>query len=183
MAQAPTILTERLVLVPFGEEHLTPRYVAWLNDPDVVRFSELRHSSHDLASCKAYLRSFGESPHYFWAIMTDHPSAWHIGNITAHVDVSNRLADVGILIGEKQVWGLGYGTEVWGAVCTFLLGGAGLRKVAAGTMASNTGMLYIMKKAGMFEEARRLDHYLRDGQPEDLVYCALFGSNAGPISQ
>lgn len=183
MAQAPTILTDRLVLVPFSEEHLTPQYVAWLNDPEVVRFSEQRHSSHDMDSCMAYFRSFVASPHYYWAITTADQGARHIGNITAHVDVPNRLADIGILIGEKQAWGSGYGTEAWGAVCNYLLGNAGLRKVVAGAMASNAGMLGIMRKAGMVEEARRTQQYLRDGQPEDMVYCALFGAGENIAGQ
>ena len=52
----PVILeTERLTLTPFNtERHLTERYVAWLSDPDVVRYSEQRHRTHTLASCRHF---------------------------------------------------------------------------------------------------------------------------------
>lgn len=175
MAHAPILETSRLSLVPFSEEHLNDRYIGWLNDPEVVRFSELRHTSHNIDSCRAYFESFAESPHYYFAIMAHDSAIGHIGNITAHVDLANQVADIGILLGEKRIWGSGYGSEAWTAVCDFLLNTAGLRKITAGTMASNRGMLGVMKSAGMFEEGRRIRQYLRDGRPEDLCLFALFG--------
>lgn len=37
-------------VVRFADRHLTERYVGWLNDPAVVRYSEQRHSRHTLWS-------------------------------------------------------------------------------------------------------------------------------------
>lgn len=174
MTKAPILQTTRLQLVPFSEQHLTARYIGWLNDPEVVRYSELRHHAHTTQSCREYLRAFRESPHYFWAIETRSTEPGHIGTITAHVDVPNQVADVGILIGEKAIWGNGYGTEAWRAVCAWLLEVDKLRKVTAGAMASNKGMRAIMQRVGMSEEGSRRQHFILDGHPQDLVYCALF---------
>jgi ribosomal-protein-alanine N-acetyltransferase len=180
MATVPHLETERLRLVPFTDDaHLTPRYVAWLNDSEVVRYSELRHSTHTLDLCRDYLHSFAGTPHYFWAITTRDASFDHIGNITAHVDEPNRVADIGILIGEKEAWGKGYGTEAWCAVCKWLLQTGGMRKVTAGTMALNHGMLAIMRHVGMEEESRRRQQFLLHGRPVDLVQCAAFRREVG----
>lgn len=81
MPPSPVLRTSRLRLEPFAEPHLTERYVGWLNDPDVVRFSEQRHRRHTLASCEAYWRSFEGTPNHFWAIVADDASLGHIGNI------------------------------------------------------------------------------------------------------
>ena len=60
-----TLTTERLVLQPFTETHLTERYVGWLNDPEVVRFSEHRHRRYDMQEARRYFANFANSPHYY----------------------------------------------------------------------------------------------------------------------
>lgn len=180
MAQSRVLTTNRLLIEPFQEKYLTERYVSWLNDPEVVRFSENRHRTFTLESCRAYLASFENSPHYFWAIIAKDERLGHVGNINAYVDPPNLVADIGILIGERAVWGGGIGTEAWIAVCRYLLDEVGMRKVTAGAMATNTGMLHIMKKAGMVEDGVRKRHFLADGREVDLIYAALYREKRTP---
>ena len=144
----PFIESDRLVLVPFGEEHLTSRYVAWLNDPEVVRWSEQRHVVHTLTSCRAYWESFRGTPNHFWAIEAD--GLGHIGNLNAYV--RGATADLGILVGERDAWGQGYGSEAWNAACAYLLGEGGCEAVTAGTRLDNDAMRCVMRRAGMAEE-------------------------------
>jgi ribosomal-protein-alanine N-acetyltransferase len=181
MAESPVIKTARLRLVPFSEEYLTQRYVSWLNDPEVVRYSEQRYRIHTLESCRAYWQSFEGTPNYFWAIVARDPELGHIGNMNAYVDTTHWVADVGILIGEKKAWGHHYGSEVWRAVCDYLLHQAGMRKVTAGTLAVNTAMLGVMWRTGMVEDGRRVRQCLFEGSEVDVVYAALFreGESAG----
>jgi ribosomal-protein-alanine N-acetyltransferase len=173
MASSYPLETARLLLEPFRETHLTERYVAWLNDPEVVRYSELRHYRHTIASCWNYLAAFESSPDYFWAIRIKDGNQQHIGNISAHRDIYNKTVDIGILIGAKEKWGCGYGAEAWGAVCRFLLEQPDVRRVTAGAMASNRGMASIALKAGMVEEARRKGYFLLEDRPEDVVFWVL----------
>lgn len=174
MSAAPVLETPRLRLVPFGPGHLTDRYVSWLNDPEVVRYSEQRHRRHTRESCGEFLRSFDAGPHLFWAVEAHAEGLGHIGNLTAYLDAPNGTADVGILIGAKEAWGRGYGSEAWIAACGHLLGTRGLRKVTAGTLSLNAGMLAVMRKAGMSEEGRRRRQNLCEGQEADMVLSALF---------
>jgi RimJ/RimL family protein N-acetyltransferase len=184
MQRGEIIHTRRLRIVPFAEEYLTPRYVDWLNDPDVMRYSEQRHRRHTMESCRDYWLSFAGTPHHFWAIVVSEGGLGHIGNINAYIDEKNRLADVGILIGEKTVWGQGYGLEAWRAVCSHLLEAEGLRKVTAGTVSANKGMLRIMEKSGMVDDGCRRRHFLFESREVDVVHGALFSERqekeAGP---
>lgn len=179
MAHSRPLDTPRLTLEPFAERHLSDRYVGWLNDPEVVRFSEQRHRTHSRESAAAYLRSFEGTPHYFWAVLTRDAQPVHIGNINAYVDPVNGVADIGVLIGDKTVWGCGYGGEAWIAICRFLLD-SGLRKVTGGTLASNLGMMAIMRRAGMSPDGVRRRHAVVDGEPVDMVHMALFRD--GPVT-
>jgi [ribosomal protein S5]-alanine N-acetyltransferase len=164
------IRTERMQIVPFSEEHLTSRYVAWLNDPEVVRYSEQRFKTHTLESCRAYAESFAGTDNLFLALLAN--SEGHIGNMTAYVD-RYGVVDAGILIGERSVWGQGYGSEAWQSVCRALLDG-GARKVTAGTLSVNQGMLKIMDRAGMVPDGRRVRQCLVGGDEVDVVFAALF---------
>lgn len=168
----PILETPRLRIVPFGEDHLGARYVAWLNDPAVVRFSENRHQTHTLQSCRDYMTDMQNGPHFFWAIEQKSAAKRHIGNITAYIDAPNGVADVAIMIGDTRVHGLGLGGEAWCAVVDYLIDTAGMRRVQAGTMADNQPMRALMRKSGMQEEGRQAERFLLDGQPVDLVFGA-----------
>src|SRR5581483_10810079 len=117
-----------------------------------MRFSERRHTTHTEASARQYLARFEDSPHYFWAIVAREAALGHIGNISAAVDPMNSIADISILVGERHVWGRGFGGEAWEAVMAFLHGDLAIRKVTGGTLATNIGMLQIMRRARMAED-------------------------------
>lgn len=176
MAEGAVIETPRLRIVPFSEAYLSSRYVSWLNDQEVVRYSEQRHRRHTLESCRQYWQSFKDSPHFFWAITTVDPKIGHIGNINAYIDKFNSTASMGILIGERTVVGKGYGLEAWMAVCNYLLYDIGIRKVTAGTLAVNKGMLRIMEKSGMVADGRWIRQCVVDGEEVDIIFAALFGN-------
>jgi RimJ/RimL family protein N-acetyltransferase len=171
-----TIETARLRIVPFDDEHLTARYVGWLNDPDVVRHSELRHRPQTLEGSGVYRESMQRGGHFFWAVVTK--DGRHIGNMTAIIDRPNRVADLSIMIGEREVWGQGYGSEAWDAACRYLLEGAEMRKVRAGTMAVNQAMRALMRKSEMEPDGVWRRHLLFEGQEVDVVFAALFAERA-----
>jgi len=170
------IITERLILEPFSEKYLSEEYVSWLNDPELMKFSENRHRKHSLESCRAYLQSFDNSPNFFWAVLLKENSE-HIGNVNAYINEPNSIADIGILIGKKRYHGQGYASEAWNAVINFLLKNCELRKVTAGTMAGNKPMLKIMHNSGMIEDGIRKRHYLLDGREVDIIHMAKFTKN------
>jgi len=168
----PPVLESQMVrLEPFTETHLTERTVAWLNDPKVLRYSENRHRPQSHENCRAYLRSTCDGGHCYWAI---HYKARHVGNVTAYIDRNNQTADLAILVGDKSVWGLGVGRESWRLALDWLLDGGGMRKVTAGTMATNGPMLKTMMATGMIEEGRRTSQFIWEDQEVDLVLVAKF---------
>lgn len=177
MSDMKPIQTERLLLEPFSETHLTGELVEWLNDPEVVRYSDNRHRRHTLSTSREYLRSFSDSPNCYWAILLRVGEPGMIGSITSYIDRDNRVADIGILVGDKRCWCGGYGVEAFSGVVDWLFRSRGMRKVTAGTMAANAGMLGIMRKIGMREEARKQRHYLLDQAEVDMVCGAIFAED------
>jgi ribosomal-protein-alanine N-acetyltransferase len=174
--RAPELHSERLRLRAFEDMHLTETYVGWLNDPEVVRYSEQRHRTHSLESCRAYWTGMREAGGLLWAIEND--AERHIGNLSAHPDHNNQSAELAILIGDRASWGRGYGSEAWGAVSDYLLVHAGVRRLWAGTMAVNRGMRAIFEKTGMQSEGGMARVFLWEGQEVDLVQAARFASGS-----
>ncbi len=164
--------TERIRLLPFQAHHLTERYVGWLNDPVVVRYSEQRHRRHTLESCAEYFQSFSSGPSLFLAIETKSPLD-HIGNITVDIDPPNALADISIMIGHRDVWGRGYGLEAWRGVMHWLLARTDIRKVTGGAVAANRAMIKIMQQSGMTEDGVRRAHFVIGGVANDVMHFAV----------
>ena len=179
MPSAELIETARVRLCPFQAVHLNDIYVSWLNDPDVVRYSEQRHRRHDLSACRHWVETMRAGGHLLWAIEVKQPSLGHVGNIVGYVDLANKVADVSIMIGERAARGQGLGVEAWRAACDWLLAQSYIRKVTGGTMAANRAMVCTMERTGMSPDGVRLGQFLLDGQAVDLVHYARFASAAG----
>jgi RimJ/RimL family protein N-acetyltransferase len=170
-------------LVPFDERHITPRYISWLNDPEVVRLSEQRHKVHTGETCRVWLGSYINHPHNrIWAIEVEVLSEtgkqeWaHVGNVTALADPNNHTCEVSNLIGETSYWGKGIGTEACRQAINHMLD-EGYRKVWIGTLSVNKGELRIMEKLGMEPDCVIRGHFEVDGTPVDEVRCAVFAPN------
>lgn len=94
--------------------------------------------------------------------------------MTAYVAPPHGTADIGLLIGERDAWGKGYGYEAWQRLMDHLLNDHALRKITGGTVSGNVGMIKIMQRAGMHCEATRRQQEIIDGEIQDIVYFAKF---------
>ena len=159
--------------MPFGADDITDDYIGWLNDPQVVRFSNQRFHRHSPETCQKYLSSFMGTNHWFLKIV-DGQDGLTIGTMTAYVSAHHRTVDMGILIGRRQVWGQGLGQDSWNTLMSWFLENKDVRKVTGGTMKANTAMVRIMEKSGMTLEAVRGGQELLEGKPQDLLYYAKF---------
>jgi RimJ/RimL family protein N-acetyltransferase len=164
---------EKTLLLRFGPKDISRRYLMWLNNPEVVRFSNQRFRKHDVASSRRYLKSFAGTDNLFLSIR-ERRGKRAIGTMTVHAAMPHGTADVGILIGEISVWGKGFGLDAWKTLISWLLMGCSMRKVTGGTLASNVGMKCIFERSGMHLEATRQAQEIVHKQPTDLLYYARF---------
>lgn len=157
----------------FTDADIGDVYVGWLNDPQVVRFSNQRFRAHSLESCRAYLASFEGSENLFLAIRRREDGA-HIGTMTVYRSIQHGTADVGIMIGERSCWRGGCGQDAWDTLLRWLLARGDIRKVTAGTLACNKGMVRLMERSGMTLEGTRQAQELVEGEPQDIVLYGKF---------
>lgn len=164
---------ERLTIRPFIVDDISERYISWLNDAEVVRYSNQRFRRHDQNSVSAYLQSFSDSPALLLAIDERH-SKTMIGTMTIYPQYHHETADVGIMLGERSLHGQGYGREAWCLIINWLAEQCRVRKITAGTLDCNLSMVRLMKAAGMHHEATRYKQEIIDGKPADILLFARF---------
>ena len=158
------ILTSRLVLVPisyfsFPRPEQVETFVGWLNDPEVVKYSEQRHYEHSVDSQESYWTRIQDEPKRYWFIKNknDGPSDV-IGAISADYDEDNLTSNISIMIGDRNYWGKGFGKEAFGAVIENEKA-IGMEKVEAGMMVTNAPMIRTCLACGMQRDAIVLDHF------------------------
>ena len=157
-----------VVLQHFDYSFITKEYISWLNNPELMKYSEQRHKKHTFESCKEYYEAFHNSTNLLFAII-DSASNEHVGNINAYIDIYNGTADVGVLVGKPQK---GYGYIAWIKMIAILFQKKNIRKITAGTMSENIPMIKIFEKSGMKYEYTKKDQFVYDGNSINLIgYC------------
>ncbi|NUU03191.1 GNAT family N-acetyltransferase [Herbaspirillum robiniae] len=164
---------ELVSLQLFTAEDISERYVSWLNDLDVVRYSNQRLRAHSVESCQAYLASFDGTDNLFIGIRRKEDNLL-IGTMTAYISRHHGTADMGIMVGEKAVWGMGYGQQAWDTLLKALLQQPAIRKVTAGTLECNAAMQRLAERSGMQFEGARKQQEIVDGRAFDVRYFGRF---------
>lgn len=158
---------KKVLLREFLHQDISDSYVSWLNDAEVVKFSNQRFIVHDRLSCERYFKSFSGTDNFFLAI-EDLASSDLLGTMSAYVSRNHGTVDVGIMIGKRDAWGRGIGQDAWDACLKGLFSIPWVRKVTAGTLDVNFGMLRLMQRSGMILEGIRREQELFNGVPHDI---------------
>lgn len=157
-------------LVKFNSKFINKKYIDWLNNKFLMRYSENRHFKHDIKSCKKYLESFQNTSNKFFAIVEKN-NLEHVGNITAIIDEKNKTADIGILIGKENQ---GYGFLAWKNMMNYLFKRK-IRKITGGCMVNNKAMINIFIKSKMkFEYKKKKQFLYSKNKSVDLVVYYKF---------
>lgn len=138
-------------------------FVRWYGDPDIAVL--LRHDLRPLSAPQArtYFRSIilpASAAGTAWAIQ-DAASGNLLGT-TGVLDIRERDGSClfRIVIGEKQAWGHGFGTDATRLVVGEVFHSLGLRTVRLEVFAHNTRAIRAYQKVG-FQEVRRSVEWAR----------------------
>ena len=180
---ARVILGEQVRLRRVERDDL-PRFVQWVNDPEVRRHLALFYPMgmpQEEAWFEAQLRlepalqAFSVDAHSLSAAGTLADPAWtHVGSAGFHtVDWRNRNAELGIVIGDKEFWGRGHGTDATRTLVRWAFHELNLERVWLRVFADNARAIRCYEKVGFRAEGRlRQDHYC-EGRYFDTVVMGI----------
>jgi len=161
----------KIYLTLFEYKDITTEYIGWLNDKEVVKFSNQRFLVHTLESSVNYLQSFEGTSNLFLAIK-DLSSKQTIGTMTAYISEQHQTVDIGILLGNRDFWGKGIGFDAWSTLVKWA--NSNYRKVTAGALAINKPMIALMEKSGMEFEGLKKNHEIVNDCPTDVLFYGKF---------
>ena len=90
------------------------------------------------------------------------------------INWKNRMAELGILIGEKEYRGRGCGADAIRTLCAFGFQELNLHKIKAQVIDFNEAALRCYEKCGFIREGTLKDEIFREGAYHDMISMALF---------
>lgn len=149
MAEPINIPTARLTLREKRLEDAEDDY-AWRTDPELARFDAvppLRMAYVDYL--RLYRNDLRTPPIRQLVLGIDDANGEHIGNCMCYdIDLPSRQAEMGIMIGRKDCWSQGYGTEVIQAFLPYIFQRFNLQRVYLHTLEWNHRAQKAFQKAG-----------------------------------
>ena len=149
------LIGRKIYLRPLAKKDINTKYLSWLNNPEVIKYMEVRFHPPKLKDLKNFYEKIKDSKNNkMFAIITK-VKREHIGNIKlGNINMDHKYADLGIMIGEKKYWGRGYGQEA----CRLLLECAfkelNLNKVTLGVYGIHSAAIRAYQKVGFKIEGR-----------------------------
>jgi RimJ/RimL family protein N-acetyltransferase len=147
----------------------------WANNPDVMPFWDGEEKT--IAQVKADWR-----PHYFsdrnpysgrcFTILRGNAP---IGMICYNkIDRHNRNTEIDMVIGQKENWGLGYGSDALKTLVRYLFDRFELNRIWLGTHKYNTRAIRAYEKVGFKKEGLlREDAWIRDKFVDTVILSLL----------
>jgi RimJ/RimL family protein N-acetyltransferase len=174
----PDVLTgERVVLRRHVQDNLRA-FERWYSDPEVVRLTRYQDGPmrHDEIERFFAARALGVDSLSMAIHVRDTDRL--IGTCAlSQLDSDNGSALYHITIGEKDAWGLGYGTEATSLLMGHAFGGLGLHRIALSVFAFNERAIRSYQSVGFVIEGRAREAIWRDGRWWDEISMSLLDSD------
>ena len=171
---------KRLILRPLLRQDI-PYLLRWINDEDVTQYlaTYLPMMEADEERWLETLVKDKQTNLVFMIVTTDGKPIGTMG--LHHISWQNRVAITGALIGEKEYWGKGYGTEAKILLLNYAFNTLNLRKVCSSVFSCNKRSYAYQVKCGYVEEGRRRRQFYKKGRYWDKILMAVFKKDWLPL--
>jgi RimJ/RimL family protein N-acetyltransferase len=175
----PRLRGTQIMLREYRRDDL-PWMRQWVNDPDIVcHLSDIFLYPHPLESTEAYLDSILEgSSDSRGFVIADLKDEAYIGQVNIDaIDWKNRVGTVGIVIGSKEYFGLGYGTEAMKLLIKFAFHEMNLNRLQLDVYDFNERAIRSYLSCGFQQEGRLRERQYKNGRYVDVIQMGLLRSD------
>ncbi|MEN6434910.1 MAG: GNAT family protein [Anaerolineaceae bacterium] len=153
-----------------------PRFVHWLNDPEVIE-NLIQRFPLSLAHEETWYEENLKKPkaEQSMVIETWLADEWTPIGVMGLFDLYwlARTAEVGIFIGEKQLWNRGLGTKAMCLLLRYAFTSLNLNKIKLHVYETNPRAIQSYRKAGFVEEGRLRKEDFINGRYVDVIYMGI----------
>ncbi len=175
---------ERVALGPLRRD-LLPLFLRWINDLEVLRFLGPSMRPMSLEAEEEWYAQASKAENQASFTIYEKARLRPIGNTNlGKINHTHRTAEFGIMIGDKESWGKGYGTEVTRLMLDYGFTCLGLHNISLWVHAANEPGIRAYQRAG-FRMAGRLRQNLRLGgraYDDILMDCLATEFQGGALS-
>ncbi|MDE2312251.1 MAG: GNAT family N-acetyltransferase [Patescibacteria group bacterium] len=148
-----------------------PRFVKWLNDPEVHKFLQTRRHL-TLAFEKKWLRgALTSNANKIFAIQT--LDNVHIGSTSLEINRDHDRATFGIFIGDKRYWNKGLGSEAARLIIDYGFTKLKLHRIELGVLEYNPRAIKVYRRLGFKREGIKHDFIKFRGKYFDDYHMAI----------
>jgi [ribosomal protein S5]-alanine N-acetyltransferase len=170
---------EQVYLRELGLDDVSDRYCAWLNDAEVNRFLETRFVQQTPERVAAYVEAQLRADDALLLAIVRSADDRHLGNLRiGAIDRGHQSATIALVVGEKEAWGRGVGTEAIRLATRYAFDTLGLRKLTARCYASNLGSIRAFERAGWTREGLQRSQFVCGDAIEDGVWLGCVNDRA-----
>jgi UDP-4-amino-4,6-dideoxy-N-acetyl-beta-L-altrosamine N-acetyltransferase len=149
-----------------------PTFVRWFSDPEVREFLLINRPISMAEEERWFERQLTDQNSEVFAIETQ--DGRHIGNIGLHqLDWIHRSAEMGIVIGEKEFWGRGYGSDAVQTLLGLAFEELNLHRVSLKVYEDNARAIRAYEKSGFQHEGCLRDAIYRKGRYYDELVMSV----------
>jgi len=156
-------------------------FVKWINDPEVRQGIGiyLPYAMADEADWFDMMRKRPIDEHNLAievkGITTQGDESWTlIGSCGFfNLDQRNRSSEFGIMIGDKNYWNQGFGTEAVRLLCQHGFNTLNLNRIYLRVLESNPRAIHAYEKAGFAHEGRQRQAEFRDGKYINMLVMSM----------
>ncbi|WP_236860133.1 GNAT family N-acetyltransferase [Candidatus Formimonas warabiya] len=149
----------------------------WVNDPEIVdNLSDIFIHPHTLNETENYLNSILErklekEEHF---VIAEKQTGNYMGQIgLINIDTRNRVAEIGIVIGKKQLMGKGIGMQALRLIQRYAFDSLNLNRLELRVYACNTRAYRCYVKSGFQEEGKLRERFYIHGRYEDVILLGM----------
>ena len=180
--KTPFVVGTQIYLRPLKREDLNEKYLSWLNDPEVNRYLEsgiFPYTRDELE--RFYEQATGSSNQVVLAIV-DRETDQHIGNVKlGPINWVHRKATLGILVGGREFWRKGIGTEATRLMVEYGFFRLNLNRIDLGVYAEHEAAIRVYEKVGFQVEGRFREDLFHEGKFKDRLWMGLLRSEYRPM--
>ncbi len=161
-------------LVPLDKEKHLANAMRWLNDPEVTRWTLVGDFPVTRLNEDEYFDRMMKSAETDIALAVETLEGLHIGFTGAHrIEYRHGVATTGSIIGDRDYWSRGYGTDAARVRSRYLFEVIGLRLLLSDTLGENERSLRMLRRVGYREVGRIPQRDWKHGAYRDRVLLAL----------